>query len=157
MPALEFNPWPAVISVVLALAGWALGWLLYGRVPERSRAKDPLLRLGPVWTLLNRKYYVDEIYNATVVRFTIWFAGLNALIDQYLVDGLVNFAGVVGNWFSRVNGWIDTYIVDGAVNLVAFVNTEASRALRLLQTGRVQQYLLVVFFGLLFLVGAVVF
>jgi hypothetical protein len=37
---------------------------------------------------------------------------------------------------------------------VGWVNTELSRGLKPLQSGRVQQYLLVVFFCLLFLLGA---
>ncbi len=85
------------------------------------------------------------------------FSQLNARFDATAVDGLVNLAGLVGEGFSRVNGWVDNNIVDGAVNLVAHVHTELSRGLRLLQSGRVQQYLMVVFLGLLFLVGAYVF
>jgi NADH-quinone oxidoreductase subunit L len=154
---VPFRPIGVVLSIGIAVLGWVVGWALYGRAPEASRERDPLRRLGPIWTLLYKKYYVDEIYSATFVRFSIWFANFNAAIDQYIVDGLVNLAGIAGEAFSRVNGWIDTHIVDGAVNLTAAVHTEMSRGLRLLQTGRVQQYLLVVFFGLLFLVGAIMF
>ncbi len=157
LPALAFNPWPAIISVALALGGWAVGWLLYGRSPAAARAHDPLRRLGPLWTVAHRKYYIDEIYSATVIAFTIWFSRLNGLIDQYIVDGLVNLSGTVSEMFSRLTGWIDAYVVDGVVNLTAYLSTEASRGLRLLQSGRVQQYLLIVFFGLLFLVGAIMF
>jgi NADH-quinone oxidoreductase subunit L len=134
-----------------------LGWWLYGRDPAAARTRDPLLRLGSLWTLLNRKYYIDEIYGHTVIPFTKWLADANDWIDRNIVDGLVNRAGIVGEWFSRISGWIDTYIVDGTVNLVGLVHTELARLFQMLQTGRVQQYLLVVFFALLFLVGAYVF
>mgnify|MGYP001183474852 FL=1 len=40
------------------------------------------------------------------------------------------------------------------MNLVGIVNAELGRGLRLVQSGRVQQYLLVAFFSLLALVGA---
>jgi NADH-quinone oxidoreductase subunit L len=156
-PALAFKPLPALISIAMAAAGWGLGWLIYGRQPVRARARDPLQALGGLWMLLHRKYYVDELYDATVVRGSILFANVNALVDRYLVDGLVNGAGVAGEWFSRVNGWIDRYIVDGLVNLVGYISNEMARGLQLIQSGRVQQYVLVVFFGLLFLVGAYIF
>ncbi len=92
------------------------------------------MKLGGLWTLLNRKYYVDEVYSATIVRFSIWFASFNALIDRYLVDGVVNGVGIASEGFSRVNRWVDTHIVDGTVNLVGIVNLELSRGLKPLQT-----------------------
>lgn len=150
----HFNALPMAISILMVLIGWTLGWLLYGRDPAAARARDPLMRLGGLWTLLHRKYYVDELYQATFIRFSLWFAHLNALVDKYLVDGVVNGVGIGSEVFSRVNGWVDTHIVDGTVNLVGVVNVELSRGLKPLQSGRVQQYLLVVFFCLLFLLGA---
>ncbi|MFQ5459940.1 MAG: NADH-quinone oxidoreductase subunit L, partial [Anaerolineae bacterium] len=155
--ALAFNPSPALMSVAVALAGWALGWAVYGRDPAAARTRDPLMRLGAAWTLLNRKYYVDEIYSATAIKGTVAFASLNRLLDTYVVDLVVNTAGRAGNLASVFNGWIDTQIVDGAVNLVGVVNGELSRGLRRIQTGRVQQYVLVVFVSVLALVGALVF
>jgi NADH-quinone oxidoreductase subunit L len=157
LEALAFNPLPALISVAVALTGWAAGWWLYGRDPEAGRAQDPLQQLGAIWTTLNRKYYVDELYGATVIPATKWLSRGCATFDQRVVDGAVNGAGRVGRSFSRVSGWIDNRIVDGAVNLVALVNVELSRGLRLIQTGRVQQYILIVFLGLLFLVGVFIF
>jgi NADH-quinone oxidoreductase subunit L len=155
--SVPFNIAPMVASVIMVVAGWVLGWWLYGRDPAKARSRDPLLALGPLWTLLNRKYYIDELYGATVIPFVKWLARISATADSIIVDGLVNFTGLFGSWFARLSGWIDTYIVDGIVNLVAVVNKELARLFQMLQTGRVQQYLLVVFFALLFLVGAYVF
>jgi NADH-quinone oxidoreductase subunit L len=153
--ALEFNIVPAAISVAAAAGGWGAGWLIYGRRPAQARQRDPLRALGLLWTLLNRKYFMDELYGLLVVRASVAFAAANAFVDQKLVDGAVNATGFGGELFSRVNGWIDTHIVDGIVNLVAVVTREMARAVRVIQTGQVQNYLLLVFFGLMFLVGAV--
>ncbi len=149
----KFNPAVASISVAVAAAGWFLGWLLYGRQPAAAREQEPLRRLGPLWTLLNRKYYVDELYQATIIRATVAFSALNGLIDQYLVDGLVNAVGWLTNQFSVLNGLFDKYVVDGIVNGIGFVTEEGARGLRLIQTGRVQNYLLIAFFSVLVLVG----
>jgi len=155
LEAAAFNWAPMVASVAVAAAGWVLGWWLYGRDPAAARARDPLMRLGGPWRLLHNKYYVDELYGATVVRGAVLFAQANAWFDKTFVDGLVNLAGRAGEVFARLNGWVDTHVVDGSVNLVAMVTGELGRGLRPLQSGRIQQYLLVVFFSLLALVGAV--
>ncbi len=149
----QFNPAVAGISVAVAVAGWVLGWLLYGRQPAAAREQDPLRRLGPLWTLLNRKYFVDEFYQATIIRATVAFSVLNGLIDRYLVDGAVNGVGWLTNQFSILNGLFDNYVVDGIVNGIGFITEEGARGLRLIQTGRVQNYLLLVFFSVLVLVG----
>jgi len=91
-----------------------------------------------------------------VIPLAKWVSSLSAQIDRYVVDGAVNAAGALGSAFARLSGWFDSRVVDGAVNLVAMIQVELSRGLRLIQTGRVQQYLLFVFFGLLCLVGAFV-
>jgi NADH-quinone oxidoreductase subunit L len=155
--AVPFSIAPMLLSILMVALGWALGWRLYGRDPAAARARDPLRRLGGLWTLLHRKYYFDEIYAATVVRFSLYFTQLNALIDSRLVDGLVNLAGRAGIWLGDANGWIDNRVVDGTVNLVGYVTNELAHGFRLIQSGRVQQYLLVVFFGLLVLVGMFLF
>ena len=43
--------------------------------------------------------------------------------------------------FANIDGAIDKYIVDGAVNAVANATVEGGRALRHIQTGRIQAYL----------------
>jgi NADH-quinone oxidoreductase subunit L len=177
---LAFNWGPMIASIVTALAGWGAGWFFYGRNVDEARARDPLMRLGGLWRLLNNKYYMDEIYGVVIlpdaaihgeadvtaahkagaehpgllIRLADNVGTLNGLIDKRLVDGLVNFVARAGEWFSRVNGWVDQNVVDATVNLVAYINSELSRGLKLLQTGRVQQYLLIVFTALLFLAGS---
>jgi NADH-quinone oxidoreductase subunit L len=154
---VPFSAVPALISIAVAVIGWALGWALYGRAPATARAAEPLRRLGGVWRLIHNKYYVDEIYQATVVRGTVAFATLNGIVDSRLVDGVVNAAGKGGALFGVVNGWIDTHVVDGLVNLVGVVHMESARGLRWLQSGRVQQYAMILFVSLLALLGAFAF
>ncbi len=162
--AAEFHEVPlatellvAGVSLAVAVAGWASGWLIYGRRPLQAGQTDPLRRLGPLHTLLNRKYFVDEIYAATFVAGTVALSRLMGLVDNRLVDGMVNLSGWITARFADLNNLIDTYIVDGAVNLVGWATGELSRGLRLIQTGQVQNYLLLVFFTLLILAGMIRF
>jgi NADH-quinone oxidoreductase subunit L len=154
---VPFSALPALISIGVAVLGWGLGWALYGRSPARSRAADPLRRLGRLWNVVHHKYYVDEIYQATVVRGTVAFSNLNGVLDSRMVDGTVNAVGKGGALFGVVNGWVDTHIVDGLVNLVGVVHMESARGLRWLQSGRVQQYAMILFVSLLALLGAFAF
>ncbi len=179
---LEFNLIPMALSVVVAVLGWIVGWWLYGRNPAAARARDPLQRLGGLWKLLYDKYRLDELYGLVVrpdprihreadateadkphaeqsgllVALASAFATLNGQIDKRVVDGMVNLAGMAGEWLSRVNGWVDTNVVDATVNLIAYVNGELSSGIKRLQSGRVQNYLLVVFVSLVVLVGVFV-
>lgn len=60
--AEKINIQISLISTGLALAGLALSFLLYF-----NKAADPLIKLlGPVRTLLQRKFFIDEIYNGIV-------------------------------------------------------------------------------------------
>ena len=61
-------------------------------------------------------------------------------MDRWVVDGLVNGAGVLGKGAAWVTGAIDHYLVDGAVNFVAEGTLAAGNRLRKVQTGRIQSY-----------------
>ena len=132
-------------SVLIAAIGIGMAYRFYVTNPEIPN------RLADQWpgayrTLLN-KYYVDELYNATVVDGT--FAAGRDLwaFDRRVVDGVVNGSG----WLTIVSAWIsgltDRTVVDGLVNLVGRVCEEGSFWFRRVQTGLVQNYALLMLFG----------
>ena len=128
------------IGVMAGVVGWAFARALYkdnkSAVPARL-----LERWKAVWTVVYNKYYVDELYNATVVRGGVAFARAMSWIDKNIIDAAVNVVGVVTRIFANLDGAIDKYLVDGAVNLVAHGTISAGRGLRRVQTGRIQTYL----------------
>jgi NADH:ubiquinone oxidoreductase subunit 5 (subunit L)/multisubunit Na+/H+ antiporter MnhA subunit len=132
-------------SVLIAVAGIMLARKFYISSPEISE------RLATQWSgahrTLSNKYYVDELYNATVISGT--FASGRGLwaVDRRVVDGAVNGTGwitIISAWFS---GLTDRTVVDGTVNLVGRICEEASFWFRKLQTGLVQNYALLMLFG----------
>ena len=129
-----------LIGVSAGAIGWFFARLLYrnGTSPVPAQL---LQRWKRLWTVVYNKYYVDEIYQATVVRGSVVFAKILSWIDSRLVDGVVNLAGAVARLFANLDGAIDKYLVDGAVNLVAQSTIAAGRGLRRVQTGRIQTYL----------------
>jgi NADH-quinone oxidoreductase subunit L len=147
-----FNYGFAAVSVLGALAGIAVGYRLYSRWRER----DPVQRLGPAYVVLERKYYLDDIYVRGIVR-PIQYPIASAVYwtNQRVLDGAVNAAGWLARKFAAAVNAIDLRVVDGAVNGVGVVTRVAGRQLRHIQSGRVQTYALYLFLGVLVLAVAI--
>ena len=125
-------------SVLIALGGI---WFAYRNYVERPEAAEQMAAslAGPHRVLTN-KYYVDELYDATVVRGTMGSAAGLWTVDRRVVDGAVNGTGwmtIAASWVSHV---LDKYVVDGLVNLIAWICGEASYVFRRAQTGLIQNY-----------------
>jgi len=133
------------VSVAIALLSIGLAHHLYVRRPELPERLATRFR-GAYRTLLN-KYWVDELYQATVVRGTHAVSRFLAAFDARVVDGIVNGAAAVTRFTSSLGGVVDRYIVDGAVNGIAWSFRTLGGQARRLQTGVVQSYVLVVFVG----------
>jgi NADH-quinone oxidoreductase subunit L len=139
-----FSWTPLLVGATAALGGIFIGWLVYGR-GYAYETVDPTRRvLGPVWQLLHRKYYVDELYNSTIValakstsKFLYW------IDDLWIIDPIVDLIGRIGIWVSFFLAAFDRIIIDGVVNLVGWVTSRLGQVLRNTQDGQVQVYLLV--------------
>jgi NADH-quinone oxidoreductase subunit L len=119
-----------------------------------GRETEPLRILGPIWTAMERKWYVDEIYQFLIINPAIATANTLYRVDgEWLIDPIVNGVGKTGRNLGELYSWIDRNIVDGTVNLIGIVMDEMSKGLRLIQTGRVQNYLAILLAGLLVLAG----
>jgi NADH-quinone oxidoreductase subunit L len=116
-----------IVSTLAALAGIGVATIFFLRQPGRADRLAASLS-GPYRLLLN-KYYVDEIYDATVVQpikrtsQTLLWRGM----DAGFIDGTVNAVGLV------VRGW--------------------SAVLRRLQTGSVRAYAMSLFLGVVVILG----
>jgi NADH:ubiquinone oxidoreductase subunit 5 (subunit L)/multisubunit Na+/H+ antiporter MnhA subunit len=81
------------------------------------------------------------------MMFVAWFAEACFTFDRWIVDGTVNLAGLVGRAFGSISAWIDRTFVDGLVNQVGLFANDVAGGLKLIQTGRVQNYLLIAITG----------
>ena len=144
-----------LLSLAIAIFGILLARKFYVITPEISE------RLAQRWAgphrVLSNKYYVDELYDATVISGT--FASGRGLwtFDRNVVDGAVNGSGwltIVSAWFS---GLADRSIVDGVVNLVGRICEEGSFWFRKLQTGLVQNYAMWMLIGIFAFVSIYLF
>jgi NADH-quinone oxidoreductase subunit L len=115
------------LSILVAMAGIGVATLFFLRNPRM--AEQWADRFSGLHKLLYNKYFVDEVYDATIVQpikrtsnGLLWRG-----MDAGLIDGTVNGVGLV------VRGW--------------------SAVLRRLQTGSVRAYAMSLFFGVVLIVG----
>ena len=142
---LPFNAAPLLISMTMAVGGLFVAWLIYGRKPLGY--EDPLARpLGGLWQAWHNKYWVDELYQATVIAFAKWLAHfLYNFDDRWVIDPIVDGVGRYGRRFAgAVRRFIDEQIIDRIVNGTAWVSNVLGEFLRQIQTGQAQNYLLAI-------------
>ena len=106
--------WLMGLSSAVVFLGLGAGWWLYGRsAPESAEQPDPLERLRPdIFALLRRKYFVDEVYEATVIRFNAWWASACDWLDSRVWNGAVNLASYAVLGLSWLNRLFDEYVVN---------------------------------------------
>ncbi len=138
-----FNFIPMIISVIVALSGILLAYLMYGK---KSVPKDWLYRFTkPYHKILVNKYYMDEFYSKAIVRPGIKLAHLVNWFDKNVIDGFVNFTGKATVAISKGVHLFDLGVIDGFVNWTAKETYNNGKRLRLLQTGNISGYAIVMF------------
>jgi NADH-quinone oxidoreductase subunit L len=127
------NPMLLAVSIGVGVLGIATAWYMYvinTELPERITSS-----IGGLYNLVYNKYFIDEIYDATVVhpivtgsRAVLWHG-----VDQDVIDGIVNGVGTqsksIGGVLRRLqSGNIRSYatwVVIGAVLLLIVMGVTA--------------------------------
>jgi NADH-quinone oxidoreductase subunit L len=115
------------LSTGIALAG--IGIAAYFWLGNRKAAASVARSATPVYALLLNKYFIDELYDAAVVR------PINRLSTHVLWKGA------------------DTALIDGAVNGVGSGVRATSSSLRRLQSGSIRAYAASLFAGVVLILG----
>jgi NADH-quinone oxidoreductase subunit L len=119
-----------LVSVAVALCGIYIAYVFYLkslRTPHLIVARFP-----KIYKLLYNKYYVDEVYNAAVVK------------------PLINYSQVVYDKF-------DLKVIDGAIDATAAATGFVGKVLSLFQSGLVKDYALVLLLGVVIFLGYLLF
>ncbi len=79
------------IALIIAVAGLFMAISIYRSkgTPERMAKAS-----GPIYTVLRNLYWVDEFYEAVVIRPFYKISRFFAGFDRWVVDGLVNASGI---------------------------------------------------------------
>ncbi|MEX1046289.1 MAG: NADH-quinone oxidoreductase subunit L [Actinomycetota bacterium] len=134
----------AGLSILSVLIGLGIATRLYGT----WKARDPLRSLGPVYTVLENKYYLDDFYMRFIVRpiqykLSAFVNGFNRIV----LDGIVHAFAATARGLARGVDAVDRNVVDGAVNKVANLAEGSGGLLKYLQSGNVQRYAAFLFAG----------
>jgi NADH-quinone oxidoreductase subunit L len=120
----ESPVWLTPSAIIVALSGIGLAYLTY---VSKAVSADTLASVfAPIRYAAIRKFWLDDLY---------------LFIYRYVLLA-----------FSRVIGWVDRYIVDGVLNVISAWTIDGGDALRRIQSGKVQDYIVAVGIGLLVLV-----
>ena len=135
----------SLIAFFAALTGFILATLFYGlRVFDAEKVRRIF---APVYAFLRAKWYFDELYAWLFIRPVLAISIAAAWIDRHLIDGLADgLAGLV-RVGAVLDDFIDRYFVDGAVNLLAALTFGLGLRLRVLQSGRLRQYVMLIVVG----------
>ena len=111
------------VSTLAALAAMYGAYVLFSRHLGKAGALRDAVR--PVYTLLSNKYWIDELYDALVVRSVHWFSDkvLWRIADVRIIDGIVNGIGASARNLGGAlrltqNGVIENYAVAIAAGAV---------------------------------------
>jgi NADH-quinone oxidoreductase subunit L len=115
-PALEYGL--VALAVLIAVGGIALAWTRLK--PETLVPKSESPPEEGFERVLANKYYVDEIYDATIVKPVVGVS--RGLLWRGIDNGLIDGLGVNGSaYFARLVGWIGSRIQSGQLGTYAWV------------------------------------
>ncbi len=156
--ASEFSWVPLTVSLVVALGGLGVGYVMYKDVP--SAEEDPLKKaLGGIHTVLENKYYFDELYDLIFVRPAKWLSEqfVFLFMDRKVIDGILHTVAQVTYWLGGIfRNKFDLPVINRFIGdtLGGEVPKWFGNQLRKVQTGVVQSYMILamlVAFGGLFI------
>lgn len=117
----------AATSVIVAVCAIALATVMYRK--ENSLPDKVANSVKGLWTAAYNRFYFDELY---------------LFITHKIIFNLV----------SRPIAWFDRHIIDGSMDMFATLAHKASGAIKGLQSGNIQSYVLIYLMGAL-LIGVV--
>ena len=128
-----------ILSLFVASAGILCAWFLY--VVRKDLPGKITQRLGAFYTLVRKRYFVDEGVDIVVIGSVMKAARVQKAFDERVIDGLVLGVGRANKALGFFWAWFDKTFVDGVVNGVGLITQAFGSVIRLLQTGRIQQYI----------------
>jgi len=131
-----------VTSSVVVLLGLGLGWWIYGNKSPQVETPDALERaVPPVWTVLQNKFYVDELYGVTVIAFYAWWAKVADWLDRRVWGGVVALVAWLFRGGAQLSRLSDEYWVNGGFDKGCEELSNSGGLLARVQSGKVQTYL----------------
>lgn len=136
----------SLIAIGTALSGFLLATLMYGL--RRLDPNEVRRQFEWIYRFLLNKWWFDELYDWLFVRPTHVISRFASGIDKgwidRFIDGLASVTRTIAGIWDRVG---DRTIVDGVINTVARWTYATGTSLRVVQTGRIRQYVMFIVIG----------
>ncbi|MBK7098724.1 MAG: NADH-quinone oxidoreductase subunit L [Sphingobacteriales bacterium] len=115
----------SILPVILGVVGILIALLMYKK--ENDRPQSMAKAFGSFYRAAKNKFYMDELY-------------------------LFVTKNIIFKWVGRPSAWFDRKVVDGSMNEIANLTLETSKAIKGMQSGKIQRYAMYFFGGIAFLI-----
>lgn len=115
----------SILPIIIGVAGILIALLMYKK--ENDRPQNMAQAFGNFYRAAKNKFYMDELY-------------------------LFVTKNIIFKWVGRPSAWFDRKVVDGSMDEIANLTLETSKAIKGLQSGKVQRYAMYFFGGIAFLI-----
>lgn len=134
----------ALSSGLLAgLLGIALGYYLY-QLQGSAETGDDKIKIQPIWSVLENKYYLDDFYFMYVIDPVK--INISRAVDKFNTNVIDRFVNGFGQIASLLGGIVynnfDQNGIDKLLNMSSSGTDSFGGKVKLLQTGKTQQYLM---------------
>ena len=134
----------ALSSGLLAgLLGIALGYYLY-QLQGSAETGDDKIKIQPIWSVLENKYYLDDFYFKYVIDPVK--INISKAVDKFNTNVIDRFVNGFGQIASLLGGIVynnfDQNGIDKLLNMSSSGTDSFGGRVKLLQTGKTQQYLM---------------
>jgi NADH-quinone oxidoreductase subunit L len=162
MVAVKFAP-EGIVPFTLTLGALALGgipayWMYIRNAgsPPTSIPESGIRR--KLYSFLKHRWYINEAYYWVVNKFLRFAELWRVKVDDQIIDGIDFKSAGTAQTLARKIRWFDDNVVDGFAEGVSTRSVEASEIGLESQTGRINDYVGVIIFGigLLVIIGLLV-
>lgn len=128
----------AILSTLIVGSGIAAGWYLY----SKASSADPLsARVPALYANLRSRLWIDEIYQATIVRFVQFLSLGIARLESVFFASVSRGAAMIAlgwGWCSRL---FDNLLIDPTFDRTCGSLVDSAQNSSRIQSGRIQTYL----------------
>jgi NADH-quinone oxidoreductase subunit L len=132
-------------ALIAAVSGTLLAYLFYG-IGLVNPAEIKRQFVG-CYTFLVEKWRFDDLYDAMFVQPAHVVASWAAWIDKNIIDWFLHACCRFGVWVSTWDRIFDERVIDRIVNLLGDVTFGIGASLRVVQTGKLRQYIMFIAIG----------
>ena len=130
------------LSVGAFLLGVWGAWKLYGSQSIKADAPDALEERFPeAFKTLGGRFYIDELYEASVIKANAWFTRLADLLDRKVWNGITQFVTQVAVMFAWIARLFDEYVINLGFDFGCKRVNDGGRVATKPQSGEIQSYL----------------